>query len=78
MVRVVRRLALALDAPPGAYQFVAQPLFLAQIQRWRTLQLSEQHEALGFVIGKFQRHRVFLKAVFRSFGPLTRIRQAFS
>ena len=53
-VQVVRRLALALDAPPGAHEFVAQPFLLAQVQRWRALQFLEQQEALGFVISGFE------------------------
>ena len=64
VVQVVRGLALALDAFPGAQEFFAQPLLLAQVQRWRALQFFEQHEALGFVICRFERHRVFLEAVF--------------
>ena len=64
VVQIVRRLALTLDAPPGAHEFVAQPLLLAQVQRGRALQLLEQHKALGFVISRFERHRVFLEAVF--------------
>lgn len=78
VVQVVRRLAYALDTSPGACQFFAQPLLLAQIQRWRTLQLFEQDKALGFVIGGIERHRVFLGAFFRSSGFSTRIWQVLS
>ena len=50
---------LALPAPPGG----RQPL---RVQRGRALEFLEQHEALGFVIGRFERHLVFLEAFVES------------
>ena len=54
---------LALDALPGAHQFLTQPLLLAQVQHWRALQVftsSTSHLDLSSAdlsaIGSFWKH----------------------